>query len=193
MTMTLQVILANKDKKLAKAVYTQGTHMASVRRQDVSMNRFAVAKNTGEATALGTSGAGPCQIIVVHKAKGKGALGHYGGTPDPKDIIKGVGAMIAQLDGLPIEAIVLAAGQVAAEQNQQNYKGTILKTLGEGWGRGADVSWYDPPSGYVYDACYYLPLAEQVALFEKGPGDFIGGGEAEYGVTYHFYPPAGSA
>jgi hypothetical protein len=193
MTMALQIFLANNAKKLAKEVHRQGTVVLGGRRQDVSMNRFAVAMNTGEATALGTSGAGPCQIIVVHKAKGQGALGHYGGTPDPKDIVKGVEAMVAQLRGLPIEAIVLAAGQVAMGQNQQSYKETILATLGGGWGRGAVVSWHDPPSGEVYDACYYLPLAEQVALFEDGPGGFVGVEEEEDGVTYHWYRPAGSA
>jgi hypothetical protein len=45
--------------------------------------------------ALATSGAGPCQIIIVHKGPGHGALGHYAGHYEPHWIVRGVSQMVA--------------------------------------------------------------------------------------------------
>src|SRR5262249_48152708 len=86
-TMPLQIFL---DKPPAKQVYQTGIRLLGRYRYEVGMRKFAVANDPVNPTALGTSGAPPCQIIVVHKAPGHGALGHYAAYPDPLEIVGGV-------------------------------------------------------------------------------------------------------
>lgn len=85
--MPLQIF---KGTQAAHQVYWDGISINGQRRYDVGMGGFAVANNAIQTTALGTSGAGPCQIIIVHKAPGLGALGHYAADPDPLAIVQGV-------------------------------------------------------------------------------------------------------
>jgi hypothetical protein len=159
------------------------------------MGGFAIASNPTEATALATSGAGGCQIIIVHKGPGRGALGHYAGHNDAHWIVRGVSQMIRVLGGHPVADVVFAAGDIGVGATQQKYQQTILD-----WVRvqcpGARVSW---PAGGPWGAAYYLPLTEEIALFESQPdgGGWDGGGDldAQSGIRIHDYwftalPPA---
>jgi len=106
----------------------------------ILMGGFAIASNPTEATALATSGAGGCQIIIVHKGPGRGALGHYAGHNDAHWIVRGVSQMIRVLGGHPVADVVFAAGDIGVGATQQKYQQTILD-----WVRvqcpGARVSW----------------------------------------------------
>jgi hypothetical protein len=149
------------------------------------MGVYAVANNVSEDTALGTSGAGPCQIIVVHKKKGIGALGHFAGHTNPQKIVQGVTRMIAQLGGGPIEHIVFAAGQTdGSEREQLNYEIGIVGTLRS---RAYRVDWPKAPHRDVWGYCYYLPLEEKVGLLQHYPGVFPGEGSPEHGITAHSF------
>jgi hypothetical protein len=57
--------------------------------------------------------------------------------------------------------------------------------------RGAPVTWSEAPGDQAFGCCYYLPLAEQVALFVHPPGTFrgLGGGEDDDSgiITLHTY------
>jgi hypothetical protein len=161
----------------------------------VLMGGFAMANNPAQDTALATSGAAGCQIIIVHKGPGRGALGHYAGHDDPHWIVRGVSQMIRALGGHPIAEVVFAAGVIGEDAVQQKYQDTILD-----WVRivcpGAQVRW---PAGGPWGAAYYLPRTEEIALFESqlDGGGWDGGGDldAQSGVTIYDYwftaaPPA---
>jgi len=172
-------------------VYGAAGAMKFGRKHSLGMGLFAVADNTAEPTSLGTNGAGPCQIIVVHKAKGHGALGHYAGNLHAEQIIKGVRDMVERLGGGPIDTVVLAAGEHAINGKlQQEYKQGVLAGV-RSVCQGAIVLWPDHPNsrnGSAYGVCYYLPLAEQVALFGSyWGGKYAGEGEPDHGITLHGY------
>ncbi len=78
-----------KGDTAAHQVFTQGVNLRPRRRYEVQMGNLALANNAAVTTALGTGGAGTCQVIVVHKAAGLGALGHYRAHPDPAMIGSG--------------------------------------------------------------------------------------------------------
>jgi len=177
--MPLQVHVGNH---LAVNVYNQGIGINGYRRYDADMGAFAVAQNFAQTTALGTSGAGPCQIIVVHKAAGHGALGHYAAHPDPLMIVQGVQDMILQLGGLPVANVVFAAGLVGNQRPQLNYEITIVARV-RAMCPGARVVWPAAPPNDVWSACYYLPLQEEVGLLQDPPGGFVGMGDAAHGIT----------
>lgn len=186
--MPLDVIFNEDDPSPAQRVYWDGVFLNGCRRYDVDVYSYAVADNPNEETALGTSGAGPCQIVIVHKARGQGALGHYGGHPDPYKIVEGVQAMVNQLGGGPIQAVVLAAGLVADGEKQRDYESTIISTVRNSYPE-ARVLWPTPPQHDVWGAAYYLPLAERVGLLDMSPGGFVGFGDEEHGITVHPYAP----
>ena len=174
-----------REEAKAEQVRQTGLKLNTQFRYGVGMYYFAVARNLVEPTALGTSSAGPCQIIVVHKAPGHGALGHFGGHPDPLVIAQAVQVMVQKLGGGPISDVVLAAGMVGSDDTQQNYETTILNSVRALY-PDARVIWPEAPSGDdVWEACYYLPLAEKVGLLTESSGTFIGQGEN--GIAVHKY------
>jgi hypothetical protein len=170
----------------AALVYGRGIGLNGQRRYDVGMGGFAVANNVNNATALGTSGAGPCQIIVVHKAAGHGALGHYAADPDPTKIVQGVNDMVQQLGGGPIAGVVFGAGQVGDGRAQLNYELVIVAQV-RSMCQGASVIWPTAPVDDVWGCCYYLPLAEEIGFLDMSPGGFAGMGNATNGITIHSY------
>lgn len=182
--MPLQVFKGNH---AAALVYAQGVSQNPYRRYDAGMGGFAVAQNFAATTALGTSGALPCQIIVVHKAAGHGALGHYAAHNDPGMIVQGVVVdMVQQLGGPPKANIVLAAGLIGNQREQLNYEIAIVARL-RGMYPGVSVVWPAAPVDDVWGSCYYLPLQEQVGLLIDSPGGFVGSGDAANGITVHPY------
>lgn len=169
----------------ALQVYLKGTDQNGIRRYEIGAGGFARAKNTTATTALGTCGAGPCQIIVVHKEPGLGALGHYPGEAKPEKIVKGIDDMVQALGGFPVENIVLAAGSVGeSKEEQAAYQKAILEGVRSMCGN-ATVDWPDPPKGDVWGACYYLPKEEKLGLLMNAPGNFAGTGNSEFGITLH--------
>jgi hypothetical protein len=180
---------------LAYDTLNQTDAVNRLRKYWITMGGFAVANNLNDDTALATSGAGPCQIIIVHKGRGRGALGHYAGHDDAHWIVRGVSQMIRGLGGHPVADVVFAAGEIGAAAAQQKYKDIILD-----WVRilcpGAQVHWPAGPStGGHWGAAYYLPLAEEIGLFESQPdGGWEGFGDAANGITVCDYwftaPPA---
>jgi hypothetical protein len=181
--MPLQVFSGGQQ---ALNVYFTGIGLNAYRRYDVGMGGFAAANNPNTATALGTSGAGPCQIIVVHKAAGLGALGHYPGDDRPDQIVQGVQSMVQQLGGPPIARIVFAAGQIGNAHEQFLYEVGVVGRV-RALGTGARVVWPRVPINDVWGACYYLPLSEQIGLLMDSPGGFVGSGNAANGITVHNY------
>ena len=170
----------------AHQVFTQGVGLRPRRRYEVQMGNFAVANNAVTTTALGTGGAGTCQIIVVHKAAGLGALGHYAGTSDPDEIAQGVLDMVQALGGPPVANVVLAAGESGNSQQQLNYQNGVLARVRTVC-PGASVVWPQPPQDDVWGACYYLPLEELVGLRLDSPGDYGNAGHINEGISIHSY------
>jgi hypothetical protein len=170
----------------ALQVYWQGVSINGIRRYDAGMGGFAVAHNLAQTTALGTSGALPCMIIVVHKGLGYGALGHYAAHPNPQMIVQGVQDMVNQLGGGPVTDVVFGAGMIGGFGEQLNYELQISVGV-RAICPGARVLWPRPPQDDVWSAAYYLPLQEQVGFMQDSPGGFVGTGNPAYGITVHNY------
>lgn len=163
-------LVISKGDNAAHQVFLKGIDQNGIRRREVGMGGFARAKNTTATTALGTYGAGPCQIIVVHKEPGLGALGHYPGDARTEKVVKGIDDMIQALGGLPVANVVLAAGSVGeTKEEQAAYEKAILVAVRSMCGE-ATVDWPEPPKGDVWGACYYLPKEEKVGLLTNAPG-----------------------
>lgn len=172
---------------LAHSVYVEASSLDSKRHRWVGYGGFGVAQNLNDETALGTSGAGPCQIIIVHKALGRGALGHYPAHNDPAEIVRGVQQMIAQLGHGPVAAVVFAAGEIGEGITQRAYEITIIGRV-RALCPGAQIQWpRGPRAGGAWGAGYYLPLTEEIGLFRDQPGKFGGAGDAASGITLHDY------
>ena len=181
--MPLQVV---KGDPAAAQMYWTGIGLKGCFRYDVDMGGFAVAHNT-QTTALGTSGAGSCQIILVHKAPGHGALGHYAGDARPDRIVAGVQRMIQHLGGLPVAHVLFAAGMTGNQRQEQlNYEIGIVSRVKEICPR-ARITWPTTPQGDVWGCCYYLPLEERVGLRIDSVGGFTGSGDAASGITAFAY------
>ena len=149
-------------------------------RCDIGMGGFVVSENDLATTAIGTDGAGPCQIIVVHKTKGCGAIGHYPGDNRPEKVAQGVALMVQKLGGGPIESILLAAGLVGRDQKEQTHYTTNLQAHIASMCKVGTIRLPEPPDltgSSVWDSCYYFPLEEEVALLEDCPGVFYGDGD----------------
>jgi len=147
----------------AKGLISTAVHTNPTRIGAVGMYAFKAVNNTQQETVLTTSGAGPCQIIVVHGGPGRGALGHFAGTNDPDKIIAGVVKMVA-IVGHPIDTIVFAAGygveddpKAQAAYEKAIYDGTV-KRFG-----GARVL-YPPQGDDPFGTALYMPLREELAL-----------------------------
>ena len=173
---------------LAHSVYYEASSIDFDRRFWVGPGGFAIANNPNDDTALGTSGAGPCQIIIVHKGRGRGALGHYFAHPNPNQIVRGVCQMVGLLGVGPIVAVVFAAGEVGVGNTQQEYQLTIVGRV-RALCPGARVEWPTGPRNGAghWGAGYYLPFAEEIGLFESQPGGFEGAGGIANGISLHNY------
>jgi len=174
---------------LAHSVLNEASSLNGYRQRWIGPGGFATVNNPNADTALSTSGAETCQIIIVHKRRGLGALGHYFALNKPHQIVRGVTQMIAGLGGQPVAAVVFAAGEIGVPATQQEYKLTIVGRV-RALCPGASVDWPAAPStGGHWGAAYYLPLAEEIALFESQPkgGGFEGMGDGPNGFTLHNY------
>jgi hypothetical protein len=182
----------------APSVVYETSQVVARKKYWLLMGGFAAANDQINETALATSGAGPCQIIVVHKGPGHGALGHYAALDDPHWIVRGVSQMVSALGGSPVANVVFAAGEIGVDEEQKKYRDEILY-----WVRalcpGAQVSWPRPGADSHYGAAYYLPLDEEVALFKNQPKGGAWDGTADRdpnsGIRIHNYwatplPPA---
>ncbi|MEZ5670774.1 MAG: hypothetical protein R3F55_25730 [Alphaproteobacteria bacterium] len=160
-------------------------------RGGAGMGGYCVANNTAQATALGTQGAGPCQIIVVHKANGIGAVGHYAANPDPRAILAGLVSMVVAVGGVPIDTIVFAAGDGVGPTNLQQKAYEMLIVAGASHRYpGATVLWPTFPAGEAnWGSCIYLPLSSELALFDLLPGNFGGQADPGAGVSERNYRP----
>jgi hypothetical protein len=159
------------DKAQARRLYVKGIHLPPAHLRDVNMGGYAVVDSPNEVVMVGTSGALTCMIIVVHKARGHGALGHYGGHQNADKVIQGLFDMVQRLGGGPIEAVVFAAGLVGSTAREQaKYEHDILSRARQVC-PGAQVSWAKEA---VYDAAYYSPHDEEVGLLKRPLGTFYG-------------------
>ena len=180
--MALEIFVENLS---ARKVYDSGLSLNA--RLEVGMGGYAVAIDGEKPTALGTCGAGPCQIIVVHKKAGCGALGHYAADGKPASVAKGVQAMVARVGGAPVEAIVLAAGVIdKSEFDTEEYKPALLKQLGALFPT-IHIVWQLTSKNEPLGACYYLPGKEQVGFFTEAPGGFTGMAKPKDGVTLYSF------
>jgi hypothetical protein len=136
------------------------------------MGGFWTSQIPATATALVTSGAASCLIIVVHCTNGHGALGHYAAHQDPVMILGGLRQMLETLPNAAVDTILFAAGIIGNNTEQKMYQmrssGTREMAL------GARVMWPkqapDDPWGFVM----YLPASGEVALFCSFSLLFIG-------------------
>ena len=181
--------------RAAFQVYEQGRDLNLKWRRGLVMGSFGVANNTAASTALSTDGAQTCQIIVVHKAPGQGALGHYQATSNPNEIAQGVHDMIQALGGLPVANVVLAAGEIdhlpaqgesGGQRTQLDYQIEVIAQVRTVC-PGADVVWPPAPQGDLWGACYYLPLEELVGLRPNSIGDYLNGGNNVGGISVRDY------
>ncbi len=139
----LTVYTEEANQQQANAVYFSALQSATKVRS-VGMYGFCACTDPDLNLVMGTTGAGPCQIIVVHGSNKTGALGHYGGTPHTKLILAGVEKMVAKL-GLAsseVAALLFAAGVGVGENKRQQkiyelaiYGGTLKRYP------SATVSW----------------------------------------------------
>lgn len=189
----MAITLFNEDDHEAQAngVFWRGQYLNAYRIGSANMGGFFVA-NSNQHTALGTAGAGPCQIIVVHKQPGVGALGHYAGTNDPSLILRGVERMVAQLGGPPIDSVLFAAGSDVGGGSIWGQKRYELTIYGGTLRRypGATVLWPPQDKSWNWGSCVYLPLTGEVALFHLLPGlsgDLRGLADGTQGVTGYAY------
>jgi hypothetical protein len=184
--MPLKVFIDAPKQTAARRVYNTGLDLKRCLRQEAGMYGFWVVKNESTPTALGTCGAGPCQIILMHKAPGWGALGHYAGQIDANKILGGIQKMLTRLRGGPIKSVVLAAGEIGADATQRDYEKDI-KTGVAALCPGAFIFWAKAFDGGLLGACYYLPLSEETGLFKSSPGNFEGLGDRDDGFESHNY------
>lgn len=105
---------------------------------EVGMHGYLVAKEIKSNKYLITKGVATCQILIVHKAQGSGALGHFAtNLQSPEDVCEGLRQMIENLDGPPVDSILVtvngstidtksavvdARHQVAGESEMDYYK-----------------------------------------------------------------------
>lgn len=104
--------------------------------------------------------------------------------------------MLSALGGGLVESVLLAAGQVGMgsgeefKRAQGDYEKAIIDGV-RGLCPAAEVVWSKPKDD-VWSACYYLPLAEEAALFKDGAGTFHGLGHdeaaKEHGMAEYNYP-----
>jgi hypothetical protein len=154
------------------------------------MDDFAVVNNTVNDTALLTTGANPCMIIVVHNSRGIGALGHLAqtvkavGLSNDKYILGKVELMVHKLPGQAPDSI-LFAGAESWEKEQHAFEQRVAAAVAAKYG-GTSVSWpyHEPNKGY--GCCYYLPLQEKVAFTNSLPS-FKGFGDEGEGFSKHSY------
>jgi len=176
-----------EDHNLAEAtqVYHAGLTLHYTRRQTVEMGVFCTSLLPISA-AVGTTGAGPCLIIVVHTRQKTGALGHFPGDPEPSNVVRGVASMVTALGNVPIECILFSAG-IAGGDSQSKYQSRICGTCQNVYPK-ASIEWPVQAADDPYGACVYMPFEEKAALFHQMPGRFGTFGEPGKGLKLHPYP-----
>jgi len=176
----------------ATALFWQGFHLGFPYIGDAGMGGFWTSQNAGHGTALVTSGAGPCLIMVVHRANGTGALGHYAAHPDAAIILQGLQAMLLALPPGPVDTILFAAGVVGSgggaqfAHNQLMYEMQVVAGA-KGMAPGAKVIWPAQDNRDNWSAAMYLPHAGQIALFQNFPRSIVGRSGAGNGLAPHGY------
>lgn len=184
----MPLIVLNEDRNAAAAntLFWQGRGLTFPYIGEAGMGGFWTSQNPGHATALATSGAGPCQIIVVHCTNGHGALGHYAAHPNPAMILQGLQDMLNALPGAPVDSILFAAGAVAAQRGQLMYEMQIVAGARQ-MAPGARVMWPTQDNDDNWGAAMYLPLTGEVGLFHLFPASLIGRTGAGNGLTPYGY------
>jgi hypothetical protein len=173
--MSLQIFI---EEDRAHQVFRDKEGVNFRRRWNAAMGEFAVAHNSTEGTALGTSGAASCIIIIVHKERGWGALGHFLGHNDTNLVLAGIKKMVERLEGPPIREVVFAAGRGAVQQ--VSYEACIMGDV-RGLYSGAYVTWQKASQeNLILGACCYLPHAEQIGFFVHLPGHFGAPGSEDF-------------
>ena len=186
--MALTVYNEDAHQVAAQGVYNRAISLNAYRVGNADMGGFHAA-NSVQHTAIGTSGAGPCQIIVVHKNAGVGALGHYAGTADPMLILAGLEKMVQRLGGGPIDTVVYAAATGVGDTKRQQ-KVYEIKIFGGTHLRfpGATVLWPSQDAANNWGSAVYLPLTAELALFHSMPGlGFTGLADGTQGVREYTY------
>jgi hypothetical protein len=163
----------------ARLVYEKAFALKPIRSLNVGMDDFAVVKNTVNDTALLTTGANPCMIIVVHNSRGIGALGHLAQTVKAVGLFQRSvypwksGAYGARIAGT--SSRLDFAGGEDWEKDQYAFEQRIGAAVAAKYG-GTSVIWPYHELKKGYGSCYYLPLQEEVAYTTlvwplKGFGD----------------------
>jgi len=174
----------------ARSVYDRAMNINRFRRGEVFMYGFYFANST-QPTALATTGAAGCQIIIVHKRQGVGALGHYAGTPNALEILVGLEKMVAKLGGGAIDTVVYSAGTGAGTGGAAGQKAYEFTLIGGARLRcpGVRVLWPAQTANNNFGSAVYLPLTSEAALFHSMPEPgFMGSADGTEGVTaadYH--------
>jgi hypothetical protein len=92
--MPLAVVNEEEHANNVDKIFWQGFNLGFSYIADAWMGGFWTSQNPAHATALVTSGAGSCLIIVVHCRNGRGALGHYAADQRPAMILQGLQMML---------------------------------------------------------------------------------------------------
>jgi hypothetical protein len=193
-----------QEKELAHSVFKGVRNVATrltsdgdelgVHFHDVGMNNgFAVANDENKSTALATTGAGPCLIVVMHVAKGHGALAHFS-EASAKSLKGGIEQMRKALYNQRIKNVVFAAGTASLDSKMQEeltryVSGFVSPKLKVNMITGHVVEtervvWV----GHKWSSCYYLPKEQEVAFFEASAGTIVGHHEGKLEkITTHTY------
>ncbi len=139
--------------------------------RNVGIGGYCVCTDPDLKIAMGTEGAGTCQIIVVHTLDMTGAIGHYSARLEPNKILAAVDLLVEKLGKAEVETILFAAGLSGSEfMSQDVYADTILHGA-EAKYREAQILWPDRDHGW--GACVYVPDQGEAALFDSYPGQFF--------------------
>jgi hypothetical protein len=155
-----------------RVLLQRGLQTAAAYRGEAGMGGFFVSNITtsGVHPVLGTSGASPCLIMVVHCTNGKGALGHFAGHNNPAYIFQGIGKMVSRLtQPAPLSTIIFAGGGGMVGQLRD-----ALMALTRAAYTTCDFRWPVPSASTAdsmedaYTAAVDFPTLNQLALFDDG-------------------------
>jgi hypothetical protein len=140
------------------------------------MDEFAVVNCApGEQRALMTMGAGSCTIVLIHKAPGVGALGHFTTLGHHgAEIGDAVRQMVAVLGDATDLKIVIAACQISISgEGGDKFQKEARDSLAA---RGDNVTFawpgYNPAIAEDASACFYLPHEERAYLTSNAPKEY---------------------
>jgi hypothetical protein len=185
--MPFVVVTQVENAPAANTIFSQGKKLDAGYIGEAFMGGFWTSQDARYGTALCTTGAGPCQIIIVHCRNSHGALGHYAAHTDPAVILQGLQSMLQALPGASVDAILFAAGVIGTVETQLRHQ-LQLTVRAQQLRPTARVLWPSQNDISNYSSAIYLPQIGRAAVFQGFPQDISGRSGAGNGLAPHDYP-----